>query len=114
MAISHSDEGDTLRCITLSGRLDAAGTDEISAEFTRLAGEGKRRIVVDISAVSFLSSLGIRALVSNAKALRQRGSRMVLCVGDNVGVARTLETTGVDTLIAMHRSLAEATAAAMA
>ena len=58
-------------------------------------------MVVDLTAVTFLASIGIRALITNAKALQQRGGKMVLFVGENAAVAKTLETTGIDALIPM-------------
>lgn len=114
MAIDHTDENDNLRRITISGRLDIQGTEDIAAQFATLTSSSDRRIVVDLTSVKFLASLGIRSLITNAKALQQRGGKMVLIVGDNVAVVRTLEATGVDALIPMFADSAEATRAALA
>jgi len=114
MAIEFEDVSDTFRRIKLSGRLDIPGTEAISIKFTNLAAAAARRVVVDLTEVSFLASIGIRELISSAKALQQRGGRMILFVGDNAGVSKTLEVTGVDTLIPMFSSLPEADQAALA
>lgn len=68
---------------------------------------------MDLTAVSFLGSIGIRALISNAKALQSNGGRMVLLVGGNETVAKTLETTGIDVLIPMFADASEAEKAAL-
>jgi anti-sigma B factor antagonist len=69
---------------------------------------------VDLTAVSFLASIGIRALISNAKALQQKGGRLVLHVGQNEAVAKTLVATGIDALIPMYQDVGEAERAALA
>jgi anti-anti-sigma factor len=114
MTIEYTDVNDSLRRVALSGRLDIAGTDAIALSFTALTASGPRRAVVDLSAVDFLASIGIRAIVANARAMQQRGSRMVLFVGDNGAVTKTLETTGIDAVIPMFADLAEAEQAALA
>lgn len=114
MAIEFLDISDTLRHISITGRLDIAGTDEIANKFAALAASADKRVVVDLAGVSFLASIGIRAIITNAKALQHRGGRMVLFVGENSSVAKTLETTGIDTLIPMFTSAAEAEKAVVA
>ena len=113
MPISHEDRSETLRHIRLAGRLDLSGVEDISAAFAELCAGPQRRVVVDLSGVSFLVSFAIRELITNAKALAQRGGRMVLLVGDNATVKRTLSTTGIDMLIPSFEDLSQAEAAAM-
>jgi len=114
MAINFEDINDSFRRIKLSGRLDMPGTEAISLKFTNLAASSARRVVVDLTEVSFLASIGIREFITNAKAQQLRGGRLVLFVGDNAGVAKTLQVTGIDALIPMFTDLAEAVQAALA
>ena len=114
MSLEYSDVNDNLRRITLSGRLDIPGTEAIATRFSALCASAERRVVVDMSAVNFLSSIGIRALVTNAKAQQQRGGRMVVVVEAGSSVAKTLETTGIDALIPLLTDLAAAEQAALA
>ena len=99
MSVSYHDVGAELRRITVSGRLDMEGTDSVSERLMELVGEPKKGVVVDLSAVRFLASVGIRALVASAKAVQQRGGKMALVVAQGSSVAMSLEATGVDTLI---------------
>ncbi len=108
MEISCVDLSPNLRCITLAGRLDILGTDKITPNFTAYATDGKRNVVVDFTRVTFLASIGIRALISNAKALQKLGGRMALVVGENTSVARTLDATGIDVLLQIYTSMDEA------
>lgn len=108
MEVSHEDINSNLRCITLTGRLDIQGTDEIAARFAALSTDAKRNVVVDFSGVTFLASIGIRALISNAKALHKLGGRMALVVGGNTSVAKTLDATGIDVLLQVFKNLHDA------
>lgn len=114
MSISFSDVGENLRKIVITGRLDIQGTDSIASKFEALAVEPKKAVVVDLSSVRFLASIGIRSLITSAKAVQKRGGKMVLVVGDNSLVTMSLESTGVDVLIPIFKNAAEAERAAVA
>jgi len=114
MFISHTDLGDDLRKIVILGRLDISGTESVAGELERLAAAPKKGVVVDLSSLKFLASIGIRALFKSAKAVKERGGKMVLVVGTNSSVVMSLEATGVNTLIPMFKSQAEAERAAVA
>jgi anti-sigma B factor antagonist len=101
MAIDFDDSKDNLRRIIITGRLDISGTDEIATKFAALAASAQRRVVVDLTGVSFLASIGIRSIISTAKALQQRGGKMVLLVGNDSSTQKTLEITGIPDLIPM-------------
>ena len=83
MSIRHTDVGDNLRKIVILGRLDLTGTESVAGELEKLAAAPKKGVVVDVSSLKFLASLGIRALLKSAKAVEERGGRMVLVVGSN-------------------------------
>jgi anti-sigma B factor antagonist len=99
MAIDFKDERENFRRVTISERLDIQGTDAIATRFAAIVASANRSVVVDLTGVSFLSSIGLRAIISNAKALQKRGGKMVLFVGANEMVAKTLLETGIDALI---------------
>lgn len=113
MSITFEDRTESLRHIHLTGRLDIPGIDTISSTFADLSASTRRQIVVDLSGVTFLVSFGIRELITNAKAIQQRGGRMVIYVGDNKAVHKTLATTGIDTLIPTFTDAAQADRAAL-
>jgi anti-anti-sigma factor len=108
MAIRYEDVNEDIRRIFLSGRLDTAGSEQIATELATLAGSAKRRVVVHLSDVTFLSSMGIRALIASAKAQQARGGRMVLHAAGNEVVVRTLEATGIGELIPTFEDAADA------
>ena len=114
MSISYNDIGDNLRRIVISGRLDIPGTEGVAAQLVELTAAPKKGVVVDLSSLKFLASIGIRALITSAKAVQQRGGKLVLVVSDGSTVMMSLEATGVDALIPVFKSNADAERAAVA
>ena len=93
--------------VNLSGRLDVLGVQAIDMKFTALTATQKANVLVDMSEVSFLASLGMRTLLSSAKALSNRGGHMVL-YKPQLNVLDVLETSGVSSLIPVYNDLEEA------
>jgi len=114
MPIRSEDIHSDVRRITLSGRLDTVGSEEIADELASLAATANRGVVVDLSQVTFLSSMGIRALIAAAKARQANGGRLVLLVDGSDVVVRTLEATGIDELIPVYDDQEDAEKAARA
>jgi anti-anti-sigma factor len=114
MSISHTDVGDNLRKIVILGGLDLASTKSVADELEKLAAAPKKGVVVDVSSLKFLASLGIRALLKSAQAVEKRGGKMVLVVGSNAQVVMSLEATGVSGVLPMFKSNDEAERAAVA
>lgn len=99
MEIVVTDLGGTAR-VTLQGRLDTAGAEQIEPRFTAAVVPDGKHALVDLSGVSFMSSMGIRMLVSVARALRARNARMVI-FGAQPMVRESLEHVGLGTIIPM-------------
>jgi anti-sigma B factor antagonist len=109
MEMEVEDLIDGVTMVTLCGRLDMTGAGVIDLKFSAVAGS-KRSIVVDMSAVEFLASLGIRVLVMGAKAVRNKGGRLVL-LSPQDDVKLVLTTAGIDEIIPIMSDRADAIAA---
>lgn len=108
MSVTFEDVNEKVRHVIVTGRLDVPGTDAIADEFSRLVNSAPGNVMVDLAAVSFLGSIGVRALISAAKEVEQRGRRMVLVTGDDTVVKETLEAMGIDQLIPVFEHPADA------
>jgi anti-anti-sigma factor len=93
--------------IMLSGRMDAIGAQQIDLKFTALTATRKAAVLVDLSNVTLLASIGIRTLVNNAKAQKLRGGSMVLYQPTSL-VEEVLKSTGIDTIIPIAHDMDEA------
>jgi anti-anti-sigma factor len=87
----------------LSGRMDIDGANRIDTQFNVLAGS-KRAVVVDMSDVTFMASMGLRTLMTCARAVKLRGGRMALA-NPQENVQRVLETSGANELMGVEHSL---------
>ncbi|MDP2004762.1 MAG: STAS domain-containing protein [Rubrivivax sp.] len=96
MVVSEPETGVT--CIRLNGRLDAPGADRIDLRFTAHAAAGTHHAVVDLAGVSFVASMGLRLLISAARALHAKGRQMVL-FGATGQVREVLEQAAIDQII---------------
>lgn len=83
--------------LIVSGRMDVQGALAVDPVFAKLADE-KTNLVVDMSNVTFLASLGIRTLVMSCKTLTAKGGNLVL-LGLQPGVEKVLKTSGLNTMI---------------
>ena len=101
---------DGIERVILAGRMDSAGTEQIDPRFAALTETRPARIVVDLAAVPFLASMGIRTLLANAKALAKHGGRMALA-GPQPMVGTVLKHAGIDGLIPVFSDVDSACAA---
>jgi anti-anti-sigma factor len=99
--VLESDGSIKLRKVVLAGRLDMLGMEDIALKLTSLTASQAMPVILDLRDVSFLASIGIRSIISSARALDQKGGRMVILLGDNDLVKATLESTGIDDVITM-------------
>lgn len=106
--ITEELEGGITRVI-LEGRLDIEGAAAVDLPMNVIAGS-KKAVLVDLQKVSFLGSMGLRALVAPARAIKARGGRIVL-FGPIEMVEKVLKSSGIDTIIPVHHELQSALAA---
>ena len=86
---------DELTHVKLSGRVDLAGIGDLDREFTRQTVPRRKPVLVDISDVDYIASIGLRMLVTAAKALHKFGVKMVL-LNPHPDVEDVLRTAGFD------------------
>ena len=64
--------------IKLRGRLDTHGVDQVETKFTASVVPGGHDAVVDLSELSFVTSMGLRMFIGVAKALKRHNAKLVL------------------------------------
>jgi anti-sigma B factor antagonist len=94
--------------VRLVGSFDIAGAESVDLMMNVLAGS-RRKLLFDMTEVSFLASMGIRSLLTVAKAVVRRGGKVVL-LKPNATVMKVLVTTGTDHLLPVRETLADALA----
>jgi anti-anti-sigma factor len=109
MEILFDETSQNPKRIGLRGRLDLKGSGEIELRFTSLTATDASNVLVDMSEVEFIASIGMRLLLTCAKAKAARGGKLAL-FGLQPMVTDALETAGIDNLIPLYAD--EATALA--
>jgi anti-anti-sigma factor len=110
MVVDELDDGVTN--IALRGRLDQLGTETIVSRFNAIA-ESRRAVLVDLSEVDFLASLGLRVLLTSAKTIQSKGGKLAI-VAPEGNVLMILRTAGMETLIPIFQERNVAVAAVSA
>jgi anti-anti-sigma factor len=93
--------------ISVTGELDLVSADGLRAQVT--AAEPGSSIVLDLSAVDFCDSSGLRALVDADLQTRACGGSLRL-VAPGAAVVRLFELTGVDGFLTVFPTLDDALA----
>ena len=107
MKLDFSELDNGIRLIKLSGRLDLNGTYSVEVSFVRHCQGEKVRVIVDLSEVDFISSVGIPMLVNTAKSVMDRGGNFVLLNPSN-NIKGILEMVGVFHTIKVYNDINEA------
>jgi anti-anti-sigma factor len=64
--------------VALIGKLDIAGVGAIETKFLAVTAGARKSVIVDLSDVDFIGSLGIGMLMGAARSLKRAGAGMVL------------------------------------
>ncbi|MBS2017990.1 MAG: STAS domain-containing protein [Deltaproteobacteria bacterium] len=72
----HDDAEETT--VSIEGALDVVSAPEVRPTFDAIVAEGRKRVVVDIAAVTLIDSPGVGTLVSLCKRIEAGGGRAVV------------------------------------
>jgi anti-sigma B factor antagonist len=91
----------TAAIVCIAGDLDLYTAPEVEVAFATLP-DGTRHVLVDLTALTFVDSAGISALLAAERRLRRPGGSLTLLV-DDLRVLRVLEVTGLDRFLSIHQ-----------
>lgn len=100
------DMGNGITLVELSGRMDVPGALKADPAFIEIADKNTR-VIVDLSRLDFLASLGIRTLVTTSKTLRAKNGGMAL-LSPQPNIEQVLRSSGIDTIIPIATDRAQA------
>ena len=109
----HTEDGDdaSVAIIRPQGRLTMVSTPELRALLTSTVGDGRTRIVLDLSDTEFIDSSGLGALVAGLRTAQEAGGDLrIACPNDQVGMV--LKLTNLDRVLRPYGSVAGAVSAA--
>ena len=78
MKLEITDTGDGLVNVTLVGRLDTPGVEQIEPNLVASLVPRGARVIVDLSRLEFVGSVGLRMFVTIARDLARNKGKLVL------------------------------------
>jgi anti-sigma B factor antagonist len=104
--VSTSDQ-DGRTVVAAKGEVDLFTAPSLDTELTRVVSDGATSVVVDLGGVEFLDSTGLSVIVKALKRVREAGGTLsVVVTSERVG--KVFRITGLDQIVPVHASLAEA------
>jgi anti-anti-sigma factor len=93
--------------VNLSGRLDIAGVQDIELKFTVYTSARRKPVIVDLSEVTLITSMGLGMLITNAKTLQAQGIPFVL-LNPQPLVEKVVTMSGLNELLPIEKDLTSA------
>ncbi len=92
------------------GRIDGVNARDFHDALNAAIAEDDNPVIVDLAAINYISSAGLRTFLLIAKTLQQRSAEFALC-SLSEPIREIFEISGFDKIIAIHASEEEALAA---
>lgn len=105
--ITHQDLSDSVYLFAINGDLDAPGGLEIKDPLENHLAEHGGKCIIDLSDVTYMSSYGLRVLLTAAKILQDLDGELHLAAPSE-RVMEVLVTSGYDSLFPVHHSVDDA------
>ncbi|MBI3785315.1 MAG: STAS domain-containing protein [Deltaproteobacteria bacterium] len=106
MEISETRSGRTLVLLP-NGRIDAATAPLFHQRLLRSVDDGETSVLLDLMQLDYISSAGLRSLLTAAKRLQAGDGRFAVCSLSH-NVREVFEVSGFDTIIEIHPDRAAA------
>jgi anti-sigma B factor antagonist len=103
--------GGDFAILRLGGELDYEVSPQIRARLVGAIKEGTRRLILDLSDVTFIDSTAIGVLAGTVVKLDEVGGGSLAVVCAHEKVVQIFEITGLDSVITVHKSRDEAISA---
>jgi stage II sporulation protein AA (anti-sigma F factor antagonist) len=99
--------------VTPAGRIDSTTSADLDARLNAVEAAGRKRVVVDFSKVEYISSAGLRVLLTLAKRMRDKDGKLALC-GMDQSVKQVFDLAGFTALFLVKNTRDDAVAFASA
>lgn len=110
---SYTEPRTQTHVIKLVGEAGMSTVDDLEIALTRLIAGRFPLVFVDMSELTFLSSIGIGALVSFQRGVARTGGHAIYC-GARFAIQSSIAHARLDRFFEMYKSLDEAVAEAIA
>jgi len=109
MEINVRTEGD-VQILAISGHLDTKTAKGAEDALNDVMANGKNKILIDCTGLDYISSVGLRVLLSTTKKLKKSNGKLHLS-GMNPTVKEVFDISGFSTIFSIFGTAPEAIAA---
>ena len=109
--VQVEDAGEDLAILVVGGEVDFEVSPQLKARMMKTIKAGRRRLVLDLSDVTFIDSTAIGVIAGAVEKLDEAGGGSLAIVCTHEKVMQIFEITGLDSVITVHPSREEALAA---
>jgi anti-sigma B factor antagonist len=100
---------DNTLVIKIKGSIDALTAEEVTNFLHAQLESGHKNMIADLAGVDFMSSAGLRVILSTLKESRNKGGDFRLAA-PQPGIEKTLNMSGFTTILKMYPTLDQAVA----
>lgn len=93
--------------VTIEGSIDTLTADQVTGFLSKRIGSHEIKLVVDLAHVDFMSSAGLRAILTILKESRQHGGDLRLAAAQP-GVGKILKMSGFTNILKTYDTVDEA------
>jgi anti-anti-sigma factor len=101
------EKTDGVLVLGISGKIHTEASDELLARLNSLIDRGERHLLLDFSAVGYINSSGLRALLIVARKLNGLSGKMVVARATE-WVQQVLQISGCTSVVGVYPSKEEA------
>ena len=107
MEIRNTGKKKDCLIVSVEGRMDAISTPEFEQTLGGWIDEGDIRFIVDLAGLDYISSAGLRGILTSVKRIKAEGGQMVLTALHGT-VKEVFEISGFNTIIPIFESVKDA------
>ncbi len=93
--------------VKVAGRVDSSSAPDLEKNLQQLWESGRKELVLDLENVDYLSSAGLRVMVSTLKAVKRNGGNLKLAA-PSARVSEVLQLAGLSAIFEIYPTQVDA------
>ena len=104
---TQSVEENGIEVLKIFGKLDTNTAMSVETKISEILGASKNKLLIDLKETNFISSSGLRVLLTTSKKISQRDGVLIICSPNSL-VEETFSISGFDQILNVASTKEEA------
>ena len=87
--------------VTVAGRIDSTNASEFGSELKSIADASGHNMILDLAGIEYVSSMGVREMITAMKAARKKGGEVSLANPSDIA-AEVIQIAGLNHVFTIH------------